>query len=245
MMDVLIVTAPKDFNKLPFVCESIISQHPDIPLQFFFVSPSSIPEQFRKVKGEYLLDRDVIDLDFSLINMKNRRGWYRQQFIKLFQKVTSDHYIVIDSDVWLNKPIIEEKYPTFFMGKDQYHKPYFDLMRDIVNVGREHGHSFISEIMMFDRTIIQEMLDRIHTDEQGFFDTCVEYINIVNNASGFSEYELYGNYVVKYHPGKYWFKHINVFSKALLREWTTDELHIHISSLKKSNYDLLTMHSWL
>jgi hypothetical protein len=245
-MDILITVAPKDFNKLPFVCESIIKQHMEIPLKFFFVSPCEIPEQYAQIEGEYLLDREVIDFDFSLINMKHRRGWYRQQFIKLFQKVTSDRYVVFDSDIWVNKRLIEDpRHSTFFIGKDQYHQPYFNLMRDIVNVGREYDHSFISEVMMFERPLIQEMLDRIHTDEQGFFDSCVQYINMWPDASGFSEYELYGNYVVKYHPGRYWFKNMQVLGKALKREWTTEELHVHIANYKESNYDLLTMHSWL
>lgn len=245
-MDVLIVTAPKDFNKLPFVCESIITRHTEIPLKFFFVSPCEIPDEYAQIEGEYLLDREVIDFDFSLINMKHRRGWYRQQFIKLFQKVTSDRYVVFDSDIWVNRPLIlDPRLSTFFIGKDQFHKPYFDLMREIINVGKEYARSFICEVMMFERPLIQEMLDRIHTDEQGFFDTCVEYINMWPNPSAFSEYELYGNYVFKYHPGRYWFQDVNVLGKALKREWSTEEIRRHIEVNEKSKYDILTMHSWL
>jgi hypothetical protein len=245
-MDILIVTAPKDFNKLPFVVESIITRHTEIPLNFFFVSPCAIPDEYMFIDGQYLMDREVIDFDFSLIDMKHRRGWYRQQFIKLFQKVTSDRYLVVDSDVWVNKLLIDnERFPTFFIGKDQFHQPYFDLMREIVNVGREFHHSFISEIMMFDRLLIQDMLTRIHVDEQGFFDECVKFINKAGDPSGFSEYELYGNYVFKYYPAKYQFKNIRVSGKALSREWTTEEIQKYIKQKKNQGYDLLTMHSWI
>ena len=245
-MDVLITTAPKDFNKLPFVVESIVRSHAKLGLRFFFVSPCAIPDEYMFIDGQYLLDREVVDFDFSLINMKHRRGWYRQQFIKLFQKVTSDQYTVFDSDIWVGKQLIDnERFPTFFIGKDQFHQPYFDLMGEVVNVGREFHHSFISEIMMFDRLLIQDMLTRIHVDEQGFFDECVKFINKAGDPSGFSEYELYGNYVFKYHPAKYQFKNIRVSGKALPRDWTTEEIQKYIKQKKNQGYDLLTMHSWL
>lgn len=242
-MDVLIVTAPKDFNKLPFVVESLV-KHIEENLNFFFVSPCAIPDEYMPINGQYLMDHEVVDFDFYSINMKHRRGWYRQQFIKLFQTVTSDKYLVVDSDVWVDTQLNIEK-PTFFLGKDQLHKPYFDLMKAVVNLDRVYPHSFISEIMYFERERIHHMLNYIKTDEYGFFTRCVEHINRANDASGFSEYELYGNYVTKNWPKDYQYQDIKVLGQAKKKEWTSSEMANHINANTGKGYDLLTMHSWI
>jgi hypothetical protein len=155
MFDVLILVAPKDFNKLPFVCESIVKNINGVH-KFYFVSPCAIPDEKLFVDGECFIDREVVDFDFPIINAKERRGWYCQQFIKLFQEVTLRDYLVVDADVYINRPLlVDSKYPTFFLGREQRHEPYFQLMKEVVNLDRVYPHSFISEIMYFKRDVIQ------------------------------------------------------------------------------------------
>lgn len=244
-MDVLIVTAPKDFNKLQFVYDSIMRNIEGID-EVICVSPEIIPTAYLPSGVFTYLDTETTVFDFSLINMKHRRGWYRQQFIKLFQEVTFNNYLVVDSDVFICKKLnIGDDFPVFYLGKDQLHKPYFDLMKDIVNLDRVYPHSFISEIMYFKREIIDHMLDYLKIDQAEFFLRCVEYINKADDASGFSEYELYGNYVTKNFPNTYQYEHINVLYQAKKRLWTDDEVSNHIKENMNKEYDLLTMHSWI
>ena len=244
-MDILIVTAPKDFNKLQFAVESI-RQNVDEVDEIICISPEIIPAAYLPSEVFTYLDGEVIDFDFSLINMKHRRGWYRQQFIKLFQEVTFSNYLVVDSDVFICKKLNNmDTCPVFYLGKDQFHKPYFNLMKDIVNLDRVYPHSFISEIMYFRKDIIDHMLNYLKIDPYEFFLRCVEYINTANDASGFSEYELYGNYASKNFPETYQYEHINVLHQAKKRLWTDDEISNHIKENMNKEYDLLTMHSWI
>ncbi len=245
-MDILITTAPKDFNKLKFNYESIIQNITGVD-EVIYVSPTIIPSEYLPNKNVFCFtDNCALDFDFFLINDAHRRGWYRQQFIKLFQELTISDYLVIDSDVFICKPLsISDTQPIFFFGKDQLHQPYFNLMKDILNLDRVYPHSFICEMMYFKRDLINEILKYLGVDPYEFFDRCVDYINAANDASGFSEYELYGNFVTKHFPGVYQYQQLQVLPKALKREWTNQEIEQYIKQNKDKGYDLLTMHSWL
>lgn len=245
MFDILILVAPKDYNKLRFVCDSIIRNVEDYH-KIYIVSPTAISDFDMYCDAEYLNDRDVLDFDFSKIKMQNRQGWYRQQFIKLFQEVTNSNWLVVDSDIWINKPLsINPGIPVFYLGKDQNHPAYFKLMESLFGFGRVYPHSFISELMLFKRGFVNYMLLSFGMDRKTFIEACVEKINEMNDASGFSEYELYGNYITKNFPNAYSHQYLNVSSNHKNRNWTDQEMSNLIKTNLNSDYDLLTMHSWI
>jgi len=246
MFDVLITTAEKDYNKLRFVCNSIVRNIGNFH-DVFIISPTSIPNNERYKNAHYLTDHEVIDFDFSKINKAYRIGWYRQQFIKLFQEVTVDNYLVVDSDVYINRKIdVNPENPSFYLGQDQLHKPYFEFNKKVFNLNRVYPHSFISEIMLFKRELIRIMLSLLKfSDMNEFFNTCVNEINSINDPSSFSEYELYGNYITAYWPTIYHYQQLKVFYKAKLKKWRQDEIEALIRDNTSSKYDILTMHSWV
>ena len=245
MFDVLITVAEKDFNKLPFVLESIVRNIKGY-IKIHLVSNTIIPSEVIITDAYLHLDGEVLGYDFSKIKMQNRIGWYRQQFIKLFQEVTCDNYIVIDADAYINHPIlINEASPVFYLGKEQYHKPYFECFNLICELDRIYPHSFISELMHFKRGVLQFLLTEMCMTKEQFIDKCVECINIVNHPSSFSEYEFYGNYVTKNWKDFYKYVNLNVFSQHKQRLWDIEEVRDTITKYSNSNYDILTMHSWL
>jgi hypothetical protein len=245
MYDIIITIARKDFNKLQFVVSSIIKNVPGFH-NIYCISNISIPDRYRIDGIQCFIDDEVIDFDFFNIRMVNRRGWYRQQFIKLFQGITADNYLVIDGDVYINKPMeINTAHPYFLLGRDQHHLPYFQFMKDVFNLDQMYPHSFISEMMFFKRGMIGFMLDELKVDKYQFFNICAKEINKLNDPSGFSEYELYGNYVTKNWPDLYQYKQLKTIPTAKKREWTDDEIREHIRFYSRGNYDLLTMHSWI
>lgn len=246
MYDILITVAEKDYNKLPFVINSIQNN-----IQGFHnihvVSPTIIP--LNKPDGiKYHLDSEVVKFDFSKFkgNIALRKGWYIQQFIKLFQRWTMNDYLVVDSDVILNKPldIIQNGKPCFFLGEDQNHQPYFDFTKKVFGYGREYPYSFINEIMYFKRDLIQEMVSP--WSFEGFFEVAVNALNEINHpTSSFSEYETYGNFIMKKHPEMYQIVKLKTKSVAVKRQWTNEEIKEQIQVFKKSNYDKISLHSWM
>jgi hypothetical protein len=245
MFDILITVAPKDYNKLPFVMESIVKNIKGYN-NIHLVSNGCIPDDKIFCDATLYLDSEILDYDFSKINNAERRGWYRQQFIKLFQEITTDNYLVIDADAYINRLFtINPANPVFYLGRDQYHAPYFECFKRICGLERVYPHSFISEIMFFKRGFIKHLLFHQQCDIPTFIDRCVEAINHINNGSGFSEYEFYGNYVSRARQIVYQYQPINVMHQKKYRQWTDDEIKQYIRKYKDSNYDILTMHSWI
>jgi len=248
MYDILITIAEKDFVKLRFLYDSILINIFDFS-KIHIISNVEIPMKYRVPTAEYHLDEDVIDFDFNRFtgNILKRQGWYKQQFIKLFQEVTQDNYLVIDSDVVFLRPlsICDAKGSSFFFGKDQYNSPYFELMTKVLKINKAHPHSFINEIMFFQRSIIKSLLKYVGVSKQGFFDLLVPALNEANEISGFSEYEMYGNYVKEHFPDAYAYVYLRTESIAKKREWTKDEVITYINKYKNSDVSILKLHTWI
>lgn len=243
MFDILILLAHKDFSKFKYVYDSLIN----IPgyNKVYCISSENVPEKISGVN--YFTDKDVIDFDFSKFtgNVQLNSGWYVQQFIKLFQQVTLDNYLVLDSDTIINKKIniIENGKPSFILGRDSLHKPYFDLMKRLFDLERVYNHSFISEIMFFKRKFINKMLSFYGIDKYGFFNMVSDEINRVNKIVGFSEYEFYGNFVTKYLPEVYNYKYIKATMRGKSSVWTDSDILIFIKL--HEDCDIISFHTWL
>ncbi len=248
MYDILIPVAEKDFVKLRFVWESIIINLSGFD-KIHCISNVKMPVSLRLPGVEYYTDADVIDFDFMRFTgtIKGHEGWYIQQYIKLFQKVTADDYLEVDADVFFNRKvdIIENGKPSFLFGRDQHHLPYFNLMKKLFDLDRVNWHSFINETMFFKREIINHFLDSFKIDPHGFFELILNEINQVNEMSGFSEYEFYGNYVTKYFPDSYNYKQLKTYLGGKYGHWTESEVKQYVNFFEGESYDLISMHSWI
>jgi len=248
MFDVLILAGKKDLNKIKFVHNSIVKNL--LGYNNIYCICEEVPDL--KVEGiKYYQDDEVLGERFNFNkfkgNVKKRKNWYTQQYIKLLQTITSDDYLVVDSDVFFNRKIeiIQNDKPTFLFGRNQHHTPYFEFNNKLLGFGRLYDYSFISEIMYFKRDIINDMLKRLNVDDVGFFDKSVEIINTLNEVSGMSEYELYGNYVYKYFREEYNYKNINTHLYGKHSIWSDGDMEQHIQRFKNFNYDIISMHSWV
>jgi hypothetical protein len=191
----------------------------------------------------------VIDFDFSVFRgvIKDRTGWYRQQFIKWFQNVTSDDYLVSESDnIYMKKvKIFEGDKPIFILGNDQYHVPYYKFTETLFGFGREYPYSFINEIMLLKRDIIKEFVSSMGMTKYGFFAMIAAELNRTQELSGMSDYDLYGNYVTKYHKDMYAIEYVKFIHLSKPRSWTEDEIKDAIEKHRKSDISMLKMHTWL
>lgn len=246
MYDVLIPTAKKDFLKFRFVYDSIMKNLNDGLKEVYCVSNVKVPKDLVISGVQYFLDDGVLDFDFSKFKLF-RKGWYVQQFIKLFQEITSDDYLVVDSDVCFLKKIniFERGKPTFLFGRDQHHLPYFAYMKKVFNLDRIYPYSFINEVMLFKRDIIRHMVSSTGFNKYGFFELSFNILSKETQPSGFSEYELYGNYVTKYFKDLYNYKYLKTKRGRKHRIWKVEEIQQFIDSCKDTDYDMVAFHSWI
>jgi len=248
MYDILITVAEKDFNKLRYLHKSIVENLQGYK-NIYIVSPIDIPNAFKVSDCIYYLDKDIIDVDLSAfkgVNV-NRKGWYKQQFIKLFQNITTDQYLVVDSDVCFNRPIniYKNDKPCFLFGKNQYHPAYFQFIKRMFDLDKQHPYSFINEVMFFDRKIIKQMINSTKLSIDSWYKRAIFILNEINDASGFSEFETYGNYVTKYYPKMYNYLYLKTNSKAKKMVWTDKDIEQYIANCKSLDLDFITLHTWL
>jgi len=239
MFDIIIVSAEKDFNKLGYVYDSIMSNIVDPFGEVYLISNKK-----HNISCEVInyLDDEVLKIDRS--DIPYRPNWIAQQYLKMFQAVTeNDYYLVVDSDVIFNKliTIFEDDKPTFFFGRNQNYAPYFEYSQKMLGVGREYSRSFINEFMLFDKRIIREMVSKFDNNR---FEFIRRSNDILSETCHLSEFELYGNYVYELHGDTYNYKNIKAHLGGKHSVWSDRAIEERIEAMSGTDYDVFTLHSW-
>jgi hypothetical protein len=133
---------------------------------------------------------------------QDRSGWLFQQLIKLsIDNISQQRFIlVLDADTILTK---KQKFvdngKLYLNCSDEFHVPYYKVVKKILKVRKTFPVSFISHYMIFDKNILDEMKKEIEClHDKKWIDVILENLDR-NSISGFSEYELWGNYLIKNH----------------------------------------------
>lgn len=139
-----------------------------------------------------------------------RTGWYFQQFLKLgISKLDflSNRYLIWDADCvpLRSMQFLSKTNKVCFDITHEQHSPYFELLEKLLGIKKQVDFSFISEHLVFEKKIVLEILDKITTNkQQEWWVFILEKVAVEHlSASGFSEYELYGNYLAKYYPNAF------------------------------------------
>jgi len=157
--------------------------------------------------------------DVSIIHGKTtRNGWYLQQLLKLYAGIIIpdilNRYLVIDCDTFLLSKIKfvdpETNIPLYATGVE-YHKPYFEHMKKL-HPFLEKQNLKISGIchhMMFDTNYVKELMVLVETyhNNEPFWKIFLSMVDknltgLNASTSGASEYEIYFNYMLKFHSDK-------------------------------------------
>jgi hypothetical protein len=138
----------------------------------------------------------------------DRNGWYLQQLLKLYAgKVIPnilDRYLVIDSDTFFLKPVtfIEDNKCLYNYGFE-FWRPYFIHMSKLdSSLTKVLNLSGICHHMMFETKYVNEIIDMIEKNHNDTFYNVFLSMVTDTTGSGASEYEIYFNYMLKYHGDK-------------------------------------------
>jgi hypothetical protein len=139
----------------------------------------------------------------------HRNGWYLQQLLKLYAGSVIpgilDTYLVIDSDTFFLRPtvFIKDNKCLYNFGRE-HHIPYFNHMKRLHSSLHKvlPTQSGICHHMIFQQKYIQELIELIETVHQKpFWIVFLEQVeDSQRSGSGASEYELYFNFMLIYHP---------------------------------------------
>ena len=178
----------------------------------------------------------------------NRNGWYFQQLIKLYAGTLIegilDNYLVLDADVFFLKPIQFIQDNMFILSTgDEYHVPYFTHMKLLhENFEKVYNKSGICHHMLYNKLHIDEifyMVEKKHNKPfwQVFILCVTEHKNYHSECeeSGASEYELYFNYMIKYHNDKIIVRNLN---------WRNISSSNYLFD-NYNNYDYVSVCAWM
>jgi hypothetical protein len=237
LFDVLYVVHSKDLGPLKWGMRSLFCRVPDIG-KVWVVSDDApaVRALLSELGSELGGDRIswVNEKDFPLgwhdinqaMNCKSNCGWYLQQLLKLYAGRTIPgirDYMVVDADlVWFGKNVnmvaardSKSGAPTayFYNTAGQNRAPYFEHIArltggEVVRVDR--AVSGITHHMVFKRDVLEALLKLCerHAPNGGPFWSAVLQAVDPKLENSVSEYELYLNYALKFHPFTVQLRHL-------------------------------------
>lgn len=197
-----------------------------------------------KVDGCITINENIFPFTIKTVEQIHgklpRNGWYLQQLLKLYAGIVIDSildkYLVIDADTLFLKPtkFIENDKCLYNYGRE-FHLPYFIHMRKLNNNFTRiyEDKSGICHHMIFETKYVKEIINIIEQEHNDLF-----YNVFLNNVtdktgSGASEYEIYFNYIMKYHQNDIIIRPLN---------WeNTNTLH----NINNSNLDYVSYHWYM
>lgn len=145
-------------------------------------------------------------------NSKTRTGWYLQQLLKLYAyKVIHDitkQFLIVDADIIFLRKIDFITYDNkqLFSYTSEYTPDYFNhLERFFPELKKQFTNkSGVAHHMLFDVNILNNLFNIIEQKhKQLFWKAIISHIDDDTSwHAGFSEYELYFNFIFQYFPSK-------------------------------------------
>lgn len=221
-IDIYIPASIKDVIALRQVIENALT-HINHPINKLYIVGKRCIE-FEKICNEFnatfLNETEVLGYDKDRINYwvngEDRSGWLYQQLLKLNadRVVEMEYFLVLDADtILLKQKIFYYRGRMIFDFSQERHEPYHVVYEKILKRKTTSRLSFISHYMLFNKELLQRLkleIELIHG--KNWDDAILENVDYTN-TSGFSEYELYGNFLLEKCPYKikmeYWFNSIS------------------------------------
>lgn len=209
--DVVIVCHSKDFDTLDLCIKSIKKNFVDHRKIFLisnekYINPDVVfvhENNFYKYINPFDMKEKWAEHNPELAS---RAFWVFQQFLKLGASLIIDdlaeNYMFVDADTMWLKPQHFMKDGRVYFGRGQYrYEPYFEIYRKLLHEDPPQTKiSFICHHMLFNQTILHELLNRIQElHGKPWYEAIFNACNF-DEKSTFSEQELYGNWVYKYYP---------------------------------------------
>lgn len=244
MTDLFMAAAPKDYYKIPWVLHGVSTYCPEIRVAHVVTPDRLHVENLAGLEVRTYTDDEVLQIPRDIFPY--RPNWIYQQFLKLFQNVTGDEYLVVDADTILASPLDlhQGNKVVFNLGLDQPEGAYHEFNRRFLGIARPYPHSLISECTVYRRTWVWEMLRfmKAYTVDRFAAWTASELSVTCCPA----ESELYGAFLCVAHPDEIVFKQLRVNLNGRYNgegAWNENEVQKLIEE-HNGDVDVISIHSW-
>ena len=166
----------------------------------------------RYVNEKDVLPGEVLNLAYTLGGTLNMNGWIRQQMLKLlaFRYLDAENILAFDADTFLMRDIslFDGERQVLFLS-DEYTGSFHAMTEKLLGPTPRHNRSFIAHFMLFQRDLMAGLEAAIGRHcGCGMVEAILGRLDRTITAS-LSEFELYGNYLHRFHPervaGRYWY----------------------------------------
>lgn len=240
-IDVIIPVVEKDMKILPLCIEGVIRYTNNKIQDIYIVAPQSdVIECFCREYGyKFVNEESVLGFGPQSLNLiiqtgHDRSGWLFQQLIKLSGAIGKcDNYLCIDADHILIKShvfLAADEKPVFYMSSEM-HIPYYNMIKSISSVRSFSLLSYVSHKMLFNKMQLKSLHSEIEKRTGRIWYQGIVELYDRNEESGFSEFELYGNYVK--------IKHIRPWKQQMLKYEELKKYDMLVDSFC-SKYNCLT-----
>jgi len=238
LFDIVIPVGPNDLKQIKLQLE--YTKKNIIGYRNIFII-TAIPNI--KLDGVEIIDDNIFPFNLNNVaeyHPKNsRNGWYLQQLLKLYAGFVIpnilDKYLVVDADTIFLKPtkFIENNKSTYCYGSE-YNYPYFEHMSNLHETfNKVSNKSGICHHMMFETKYVKEIIDLVETKHNKEFWKIFLIFSATNyKLSGASEYEIYFNYMLMYHPDSIIIRDLNWKNVDSLEDLKNN----------KNNFDYISYH---
>ncbi|MEI6536099.1 MAG: DUF6492 family protein, partial [Verrucomicrobiaceae bacterium] len=201
--------AAKDAETLPYVVESLRRnlKHPIGTIFVIGESDAKLQEVVREAGARFVDENGVLplrrtDLKYT-VNGVDRSGWLFQKFLKYAGATLSDksHVLVIDSDTVLVRPqVFEVGGKLVLLHADEHHEIYFQVCESLLGYPRVTELSCVSHMALYDLARLGALKAHIEKRFQcPWFEAIIRNTRM-DDASGCSDYELYGQWCLSQYP---------------------------------------------
>jgi Family of unknown function (DUF6492) len=248
LIDIVIPCIERDLITLPFVVKNARRFLTNRTNRIYIIGPDkfSLVDFCRLNNLVFINENNVLpitikDIDYYSIDGCDRRGWLFQQLLKLAADsfVEAPSYYVVDADTVLMSPqSIIENDKIILNISDEFHKPYRAAYERLLGEKPLAPVSFVSHQMLFEKKTLAKLKEKIE------FHTNLPWFNAIINTvdcseiSSFSEYETYGNFLLKYYPNRIKLQYFYNFSLDRAKLKNIDELE----SLYGDTYKSISFH---
>lgn len=223
--DIYIISSKSDWNTakktIPLIKKNIYCRN------IFIVSSAEIKSEVESSGCCGFVNEDEVfeGLSYGSVKkylkdngfMEENAGWYLQQFLKLsISTICQDeYYLVWDADTIPMRKIdfFDKDGKPYFNLKREYFYSYFRTITNLFGINKVTKESYISEHMLFNKRILEEMLQKITDDRifagSNFWEKILSASQMIlpdfikKDQRYFSEFETYGTYIDNFYPEFY------------------------------------------
>lgn len=257
-IDVVIPIIAKDLKILPLCLEGIHHQVSH-PIKNIYIVAPAMQEiiDFCNLHGLQFVEEGTVlgftprDMNLIIHNpdgtTRDRSGWIFQQLIKLSGKVgTCRYYLCIDADHVLIRPhvfLTANQKTVFYMSYEE-HLPYYENIHKLLPSLTLDTLSYVDHKMLFDKEQIAKLHQALSQQSgRSWIETIIDSYDR-SCFSGFSEFELYGNFITEkiqrpWLQKRLPYKHMADYT-TLQRKWSRSRWSLTFPDYMKQNHTTKT-----